>query len=106
MRTNLVNHWVVIIVGVALWLGGGDAARGQEAFPLAQTVAQTRRNLAQTNLLDSVALALDSALQQLADARPNDNHGDFFTFPALLAYENLHRALAATGGPAADRPMD
>lgn len=42
-----------------------------------------------TNLLESAAQALDSALQQLADAKAADGHGDFFTFPAMLAYEQL-----------------
>ena len=43
----------------------------------------------QTNLLDSAALALDAALQELADDKTADNHGDFFTFPSVLAYEHL-----------------
>ncbi len=43
----------------------------------------------QTNLLDSAASALDSALQQLAEAKAADQHGNFFTFPAMLAYEHL-----------------
>ncbi len=42
-----------------------------------------------SDLLESAAKALDCALQQLADAKPADRHGDFFTFPALLAYEHL-----------------
>lgn len=41
------------------------------------------------DLLDSAASALESALQQLAEAKPADRHGDFFTFPAMLAYEHL-----------------
>ncbi|MBW3624708.1 MAG: hypothetical protein KY468_14990 [Armatimonadetes bacterium] len=40
-------------------------------------------------LLESAARALDSSLEQLATAKPADRHGDFFTFPALLAYEHL-----------------
>jgi hypothetical protein len=43
----------------------------------------------QTNLLESAALALDSSLQQLAEGKANENHGDFFTFPSMLAYEHL-----------------
>lgn len=41
------------------------------------------------DLLDSAIAALESALQQLAEAKPADRHGDFFTFPAMLAYEHL-----------------
>ncbi len=43
----------------------------------------------QPDLLDSAAAALECALQQLATAQPADRHGDFFTFPAMLAYEHL-----------------
>ncbi|MDB6110367.1 MAG: hypothetical protein JWR69_2117 [Pedosphaera sp.] len=43
----------------------------------------------QTNLLESAALALESSLQQLAEGKANENHGDFFIFPSMLAYENL-----------------
>lgn len=43
----------------------------------------------QPDLLDSAAMALTCALQQLADANAADRHGDFFTFPAMLAYEHL-----------------
>lgn len=42
-----------------------------------------------SDLLDSAAMALECALRQLADASPADQHGDFFTFPAMLAYEHL-----------------
>lgn len=41
------------------------------------------------DLLDSAIAALENALQQLAEAKPADRHGDFFTFPAMLAYEHL-----------------
>ena len=50
----------------------------------------------QTNLLDSAALALDASLQELADAKAADNHGDFFTFPAMLAYEHLRDRVPKT----------
>jgi hypothetical protein len=43
----------------------------------------------QPDLLDSAAMALECALQQLANGNPADRHGDFFTFPAMLAYEHL-----------------
>ncbi len=43
----------------------------------------------QTNWLGPAALALDASLEELATARCADNHGDFFTFPAMLAYEHL-----------------
>jgi hypothetical protein len=43
----------------------------------------------QTNLLDSASFALDAALDELSTGRVADNHGDFFTFPAMLAYEAL-----------------
>ncbi len=42
-----------------------------------------------SDLLDSAVAALESALQQLAEAKPADRHGDFFTFPVMLAYEHL-----------------
>jgi hypothetical protein len=42
-----------------------------------------------TNLLDSAALALDSALKELAENKAANNHGDFFTFPAMLSIEHL-----------------
>ncbi len=42
-----------------------------------------------SNLLQSAALSLDSALQQLADAKACDGHGNFFTVPCMFAYENL-----------------
>ncbi|MFA0751220.1 MAG: hypothetical protein SLRJCFUN_001623 [Candidatus Fervidibacter sp.] len=43
----------------------------------------------QPDLLDSAAMALECSLRQLADGNPADRHGDFFTFPAMLAYEHL-----------------
>ncbi len=43
----------------------------------------------QTNLLDSAALALDVALEELSTGHTADNHSDFFTFPCMLAYEAL-----------------
>jgi hypothetical protein len=43
----------------------------------------------QTNLLDSAARALDVALEELSTGHAADNHGDFFTFPCVLAYEAL-----------------
>jgi len=42
-----------------------------------------------SDLLESAAAALECALRQLAEANPADRHGDFFTFPAMLAYEHL-----------------
>lgn len=41
------------------------------------------------DLLDSAAKALECSLQQLAAAQPADRHGDFFIFPAMLAYKHL-----------------
>jgi len=41
------------------------------------------------DLLESAASALECALRQLAEGNPTDRHGDFFTFPAMLAYEHL-----------------
>lgn len=41
------------------------------------------------DLLESAISALECAMQQLADAKPADNHGDFFTFPVMLSYESL-----------------
>ena len=49
----------------------------------------------QTNLLESAALALDCALTELAEDKAANNHGDFFTFPAMLAYENLRERVPA-----------
>lgn len=40
-------------------------------------------------MINSASQALSSALQQLATGQAADNHGDFFSFPALLAYEHL-----------------
>ena len=48
-----------------------------------------------TNLLESAALALDCALRELAENRAANNHGDFFTFPAMLAYERLRERVSA-----------
>ncbi len=48
----------------------------------------------QTNLLESAAMALDCALTELAKNRAAMSHGDFFTFPCLLAYENLREHVA------------
>ena len=44
----------------------------------------------QTNLLESATRALHCALQELAEDKAAMNHGDFFTFPCMLAYEALH----------------
>ncbi len=43
----------------------------------------------ETNLLDSAALALERAVCELAEDKAADNHGDFFTFPLVFAYETL-----------------
>jgi hypothetical protein len=43
----------------------------------------------QTNLLESASAALESALAQLAEDKAAMNHGDFFTFPCMLTYEQL-----------------
>jgi hypothetical protein len=48
----------------------------------------------QTNSLESAASALDCALTELATDKAADNHGDFFTFPAMLAYEHLRERVA------------
>ena len=48
----------------------------------------------ETNLLESASLALDAALQELSSNHAADNHGDFFTFPSMLAYENLRERVA------------
>src|ERR1043166_5542954 len=48
-----------------------------------------------TNLLESAALALDCALRELAENKAANNHGDFFTFPAMLAYERLREHVSA-----------
>ncbi|MHB8523526.1 MAG: hypothetical protein ACYDH9_22595, partial [Limisphaerales bacterium] len=45
-------------------------------------------------LVESAAQALERALQELADGKPADRHGDFFTFPAMLAYEHLREHVA------------
>lgn len=41
------------------------------------------------DLLESAVRALECAIQQLVEAKPADGHGDFFTFPVILSYENL-----------------
>ncbi|MCS7186291.1 MAG: hypothetical protein RMK89_04985 [Armatimonadota bacterium] len=43
------------------------------------------------DLLESAAAALECSLEQLAEGKPADRHGDFFTFPAMLAYEHLRK---------------
>jgi hypothetical protein len=43
----------------------------------------------QTNLVESAASALECSLNELAENRAAMNHGDFFMFPCMLAYENL-----------------
>lgn len=43
----------------------------------------------QPDLLEPAGRALESALRQLAEGTAADGHGDFFTFPAMLAYEHL-----------------
>lgn len=53
------------------------------------------KNGKQTNLLPSAALALECAVKQLAENKPAMRHGDFFTFPAMLAYENLRDLVSA-----------
>lgn len=47
------------------------------------------------DLVESAARALERALQELADGKPADYHGDFFTFPAMLAYEHLRGHVAS-----------
>jgi hypothetical protein len=41
------------------------------------------------NLLESAARALECALEELVFGGAAEGHGDFFTFPILLAYEGL-----------------
>jgi hypothetical protein len=41
------------------------------------------------DLVESGANALEAALGELAEGKPADRHGDFFTFPAMLAFEHL-----------------
>lgn len=55
------------------------------AWAAAALIASGKR----PDLVESAAKALECALQQLADAKPADRHGDFFTFPAMLAYLHL-----------------
>lgn len=43
----------------------------------------------QPDLLEPASRALEAALRQLAEGTAADGHGDFFTFPAMLAYEHL-----------------
>jgi hypothetical protein len=49
----------------------------------------------ETGRLESAAQALDAALQELAEGRAADGHGDFFTFPAVLAFEHLRERVPA-----------
>ncbi|MBU6401298.1 MAG: hypothetical protein KGS61_13365, partial [Verrucomicrobia bacterium] len=46
------------------------------------------------DLVESAASALTAALLELADGKPADGHGDFFTFPVMLAYESLRGHVA------------
>jgi hypothetical protein len=55
------------------------------AWAAAALVTSGRR----TNLLDSAARALDISLEELSIGHAADNHGDFFTFPCMLAFEAL-----------------
>lgn len=48
----------------------------------------------QTNLVESAASALECSLEELAEDRAAMNHGDFFMFPCMLAYENLRERVA------------
>jgi hypothetical protein len=48
-----------------------------------------------SNLVESAALALDNALEQLANGTPCDRHGDFFTVPCVLAYKELKSRVKA-----------
>ncbi|MHB8653809.1 MAG: hypothetical protein ACYDA9_08015 [Terriglobia bacterium] len=43
----------------------------------------------QPALLQSASRGLDVSLQELDEGKPADGHGDFFTFPVMLAYEAL-----------------
>ncbi len=49
----------------------------------------------QPDLLSSASAALECSLEQLATAQAADRHGDFFTFPAMLAYEHLRERVLA-----------
>lgn len=48
----------------------------------------------QPALLQSASRALDVSLQELDEGKPADGHGDFFTFPVMLAYEALRDRVA------------
>ncbi|MEN8127820.1 MAG: hypothetical protein ABFR90_08445 [Planctomycetota bacterium] len=48
------------------------------------------------DFLESVALALDRALYELHTDTCADNHGNFFTIPCVLAYENLRDYVTAS----------
>ncbi len=50
---------------------------------------------AETNLLPSAIAALEKSWTELAEAKTADGHGDFFTFPAMLAYESLRDRMPA-----------
>ncbi|MCS7192547.1 MAG: hypothetical protein NZ937_06160 [Armatimonadetes bacterium] len=43
------------------------------------------------DLMESASAALECSLHQLVRGEPNDHHGDFFTFPATIAYEHLRQ---------------
>lgn len=47
------------------------------------------------NLLESAARALECALKELICGGAAGGHGDFFTFPILLAYEGLQERVSA-----------
>ena len=49
----------------------------------------------QTNLVESAAKALENAVHQLAENKANMRHGDFFTFPCMMAYEHLRERIPA-----------
>ncbi len=49
----------------------------------------------ETNLVESAAMALENAVHQLAENKANMRHGDFFTFPCMMAYEHLHERIPA-----------
>ena len=51
---------------------------------------------ASSSFLESVCLALDRSLYELATDSCADNHSNFFTVPCVLAYENLKDHVTAT----------
>ncbi|NET43253.1 hypothetical protein [Okeania sp. SIO2B3] len=47
------------------------------------------------DLLESASKALENSIQQLVDGNAADDHGDFFIFPIMLAYEHLREIVSA-----------